>query len=329
MKHSLAAGALALALLVPTSAFATAQRTFVSVIGSDAQPCSVAQPCRSFAAAIVQTNAGGEVIALDSGGYGPVTIGKSVSIIAPPGVYAGVSVFSGSGLTVAAGASDAVSLRGLTINAQGGAIGIEFQSGGRLDIDRCTISGAFAYGIFVRDPLTPQMLIKETHVEDASVGITVSGLGGGAVRLTILDTVLSNVGAGIDLEAGGEVAIVNTRVIGHAASSGTDISVQASALHGALSAHVANSLVREFGNGVSAALSGASAKLTVASSELTHNTNAIWVNGATVALADSHFAHNNMVVAAPGGSLVYSSGSNTTAYNGSFGTPVTGPTGGF
>ena len=79
------------------------------------------------------------------------------------------------------------------------------------------------------------------------------------------------------------------------------------------SAHVANSLVREFGNSVSASLSGASAKLTVASSELTHITNAIWVNGATFALSDNHFAHNNMVVAAPDGSLVYSAGSDTTA----------------
>ena len=45
------------------AALASAQRTFVSVAGADGQPCSIALPCRSFAAAIAQTNAGGEVIA--------------------------------------------------------------------------------------------------------------------------------------------------------------------------------------------------------------------------------------------------------------------------
>src|SRR5512143_3979157 len=83
-----------------------AQRTFVASYGSDANPCSVTQPCRGFAAAILQADAGGEVVVLDSGGYGPVTIGKSIALIAPEGVYAGISVLDTT-----------PGLRGIVINA--------------------------------------------------------------------------------------------------------------------------------------------------------------------------------------------------------------------
>src|SRR5438876_2640495 len=95
----------------------SAQRSFVSANhGNDANPCTVTLPCRNFAAAIAQTIAGGEVIVLDSGGYGPVTIGNSIALIAPPGVYAGITAFSGDAITINAGASDVVTLRGLTLN---------------------------------------------------------------------------------------------------------------------------------------------------------------------------------------------------------------------
>jgi hypothetical protein len=62
-----------------------AQRTFVSAgNGSDANACTRQAPCRNFGTAMAQTDSGGEVIVLDSGGYGVVTINQSVSIVAPP-----------------------------------------------------------------------------------------------------------------------------------------------------------------------------------------------------------------------------------------------------
>src|ERR671934_1739865 len=106
----------------PARALATIRRTFVSTSGSDANPCDRATPCRSFGAAIANTTAGGEVIVLDSGGYGPVTITKAVSIIAPPGIYAGITALSGDAIDVSAGTSDKVTLRGLTLNGIGGNI---------------------------------------------------------------------------------------------------------------------------------------------------------------------------------------------------------------
>ncbi len=83
-----------LVLVVAASANA-AQRTFVSTAGFDTNDCSLTAPCRGFAKALTVTDVGGEIVVLDSGGYGAVAIGQPVSIIAPSGVYAGISVFAG------------------------------------------------------------------------------------------------------------------------------------------------------------------------------------------------------------------------------------------
>src|SRR5215831_11702938 len=135
------------ATLASTGAYALSNRTFVSGTGSDANPCSLAAPCRSFAGALAQTSAGGEIAVLDTAGYGTVTITKAVSIVNEEGVEAGVTVTSGDGITISAGASDVVNLRGLTlVGATGSGNGITFNSGGVLNIQNCVIRG-FSSGL--------------------------------------------------------------------------------------------------------------------------------------------------------------------------------------
>ena len=129
-------------------AAALAQRTFVSAgSGNDANPCTRTAPCRNFQAAIAQTDPGGEVIVLDSGGYGTVTITQAVSLLAPPGVYAGISVFSGTGITINAGPSDVVTIRGLTLNGLGGSDGIDFNSGAALYVQDSVFKNFAVNGI--------------------------------------------------------------------------------------------------------------------------------------------------------------------------------------
>ncbi|MBK6337038.1 MAG: right-handed parallel beta-helix repeat-containing protein [Betaproteobacteria bacterium] len=140
--------ALVLSMLTATSVMAVGQRTFVASYGDDLNPCTLQLPCRAFLAAMLQTNPGGEVIVLDSAGYGPVTITKAVSVIAPPGVYAGMSPTAGvDGIVVAAGPSDKVVLRGLTINGQGGNRGIVITSAGEVHIEQCTVANMGQDGI--------------------------------------------------------------------------------------------------------------------------------------------------------------------------------------
>ncbi len=84
MKRMALCAAITLAFSVPLSSTpAQAQffNTFVSGAGSDSNPCTRTQPCLTFAGALAQTNAGGEIDVLDPGGYDPVTINKAISII--------------------------------------------------------------------------------------------------------------------------------------------------------------------------------------------------------------------------------------------------------
>jgi Right handed beta helix region len=125
---------------VAISAGAAGQRSFVASNGNDTHPCTLAQPCRGFAAAVTNTNSGGEVIVLDSAGYGPVTITKSITIASPAGVYAGITVFAGDGVTVD-GANIIVVLRGLSINNQGGDNGVVFVQGEQLVLQDSELAG--------------------------------------------------------------------------------------------------------------------------------------------------------------------------------------------
>src|SRR5918997_1898922 len=73
--------ALALVVLViPSSAFGQATRTWVSGVGDDVNPCSRTAPCKTFAGAISKTAAGGEINVLDPGGFGSINITKSITI---------------------------------------------------------------------------------------------------------------------------------------------------------------------------------------------------------------------------------------------------------
>jgi len=86
---------LCFSLSLGANATAAVPRTFVSGSGSDSDPCTLLKPCRTFNRAISQTESGGEVVALDSAGYGTFTVNKAV----PREGSSGISTPSGSGRT--------------------------------------------------------------------------------------------------------------------------------------------------------------------------------------------------------------------------------------
>src|SRR5262249_6797263 len=123
--------------LVALPAHAQASRTWVSGVGSDANPCSRTAPCQTFAGAISKTATGGEINCLDPGGFGAVTITKSIIISCEVGT-AGVLVSGTNGIVVSVGASDIVYLRGLDFEGVGtGLSGINFIGAGVLHVQHC------------------------------------------------------------------------------------------------------------------------------------------------------------------------------------------------
>src|SRR6266550_1628361 len=174
---------IAAALFFSGSVFAASQRSFVSGIGVDTNPCSRTAPCRSFATAMLATSPNGEIVVLDSAGYGTLMITQAVAVVSPLGVHAGISAFSGDAVTVTAAFGDVVVLRNLYINSQGASTGINFTGGSALHIENCVVSGFSGTNI----ALTPS---TDAHVE---ITDTISRLSAGpavyansAVGLSVL-----------------------------------------------------------------------------------------------------------------------------------------------
>ena len=199
------------------------QRTFVSGLGLDNNPCTRTAPCRTFGQAISMTNPGGEVIVLDSAGYGPVVINKSISLIAPPGVYAGISVFSGDGITINAGASDTVILRGLTVNdqnANGNGNGVIFNTGDTLHVENCVVNGfSGTTGTGLAFMAAGHLEVKDSIFRDNASGIVVFPASGqalatiDAVRLEGTPTI--SPGSGVIASAGSKVTVSNSLASGY------------------------------------------------------------------------------------------------------------------
>jgi parallel beta helix pectate lyase-like protein len=237
-------------------------RVFVSGLGNDANPGSITSPKRSFASALTVTDPGGEIIVLDSAGYGPVTINKAVSIISPTGVYAGVTVTSGDGITVSAGASDKVILRGLTISGAGGANGINITSAGAVHVESCVVSGMSNTGIVDSSRSTSplRIFINDTIVrENSGYGIDLETNGvimasidrcraeGNGVgvqvfhnsQATIRDSVIAENGTGMLIGFAGPAVSVETCAVSHNESDGINL--------GAGTVRVSNSIITDNG----------------------------------------------------------------------------------
>lgn len=169
-------------VLGATMMSAQATRTWVSGVGDDANPCSRTAPCKTFAGAISKTAPGGEIDALDPGGFGALTITKSITIDGGGGQVASVLVAGTNGIVVAAGATDIVILRNLRFdglrgagNANAGLSGIRFISGGTLIVDKCEIFGFNTNGIDVALGASASVAVTATNIQNiGGIGVSIT-----------------------------------------------------------------------------------------------------------------------------------------------------------
>jgi hypothetical protein len=288
-------------------ASAQANRTFVSGRGSDASPCNPVAPCRSFARALAQTNSAGEIVVLDSAGYGPLTISKSISIVSPDGVYAGITVPSGdTGITINAGENDTVTLRGLTLDGNAvGSNGVVMNSGATLQVINCIIRGFTLTGILVSSQTSGEMsvLVSGSYFLDNHAG--------NAVGLKLLQSSAAGLTAAID------------RVVFHQNDNG--IVASTAGAGGFLVAAITGSEISSsLGEAIGVHRNGAVPHIDVKNTSLALNPTGILVDGGTVALSGSTLAANAQAVDfATLGGIVYTAGNNdfvdnaTDVYNGS------------
>lgn len=317
----------ALTAVALLSAFAAAppsygaQRTFVSGKGSDANPCSLALPCRSFPPAMAQTSDGGEIIVLDSAGYGGLDINQSLSISVPPGVYAGVTVTGPWGMSIT-GATTRVALRGLTFNSQaGGQTGVSHAQGLSLTVEDCTFSGFASAALTLVAPGSTA-LVRNTTIRDGSGSGIGIGTGVDAVidGVRVLDT---GSGAGIGLYDGGSALVRNSVIRGNAA--GIDVLVTSP---GSTRLVVEDSVIannQTDGVRMHAAYAGARAEVTLSRNAITRNANNGVRASANNGAAGFLTANDNLVTRNAqdgfytsvygGGTLVVLASNNTVTFN--------------
>lgn len=204
----------ALMLGLSSTASAQATRTFVSGVGDDVNPCSRTAPCKTFAGAISKTAAGGIINALDDGGFGPLTITKSITLDGG-GHVAGVLVGGTNGIVVNAGANDVVVLRGLTFSGAAGALNaVRYLSAKYLIVEDSTIEG-FANGInMLTTVVNGRMDIRNVKLTNGTTTAGTYGIHVGPPNAiaTIDNTVVRGYTYGITTRAG-ETYLRNSSIV--------------------------------------------------------------------------------------------------------------------
>jgi hypothetical protein len=168
-------GTLGLTIL-PANAQAT--RTWVSGVGDDVNPCSRTAPCKTWAGAISKTADGGEISALDPGGFGAVTITKGITLDGD-GTLASILASGTNGVIINAAAGKDVLLRNISINGAGSTLGlngIRFLAGGSLTLQNVSISNfsGSCVDIAITAGTGPITEITDSNLSACGTGINVS-----------------------------------------------------------------------------------------------------------------------------------------------------------
>lgn len=217
---------IACSTLVTSSGFAQATRTWVSGVGDDANPCSRTAPGKTFAGAISKTADGGQISVLDPGGFGAVTITKSMTIDGS-NTMASILAAGTTGVTINSGTATVI-LRGLDINGAGSGIrGINIVAAKSVLIEDCNIYGFTQSGVTVASGTAPvEVLINKTSIRNCQGGAVVASGSSGNLLLGVTGSQLSASSFGV--RASGNVfgTIQNTFI---ASNSGAAVEAQVDA----------------------------------------------------------------------------------------------------
>ena len=275
--------AAALVLGASSVSYAQATRTWVSGVGDDANPCSRTAPCKTFAGAISKTADGGYINVLDSGGFGTVTIIKSITIDGE-GFHAGILASTGGNGININGSGIKVVLRNLSIEStktDPGANGIRVLNAAEVHVEKCWING----------------------FSNLAIDFRPAGGGEGYISDT---TIVNNAFGGIDVVTG-RVMVDRLR----AESNDNGVLVTGNAIASVRNSYAAGGTVG-FGVAVNPA-----AVLNLENSLVTHNTYGLFAGaGATLRASDTTVLSNSIGVFDGGGSaFVVSLGGNEVAGN--------------
>ena len=196
------------ALLITSSAFAQATRTWVSGVGDDANPCSRTAPCKTFAGAISKTAVDGEIDVLDPGGFGAVTITKGIRICGLS-FNASVLVSGTNGIVISTTGKVELShiqIQGLTtgINA------ISVVNVGKLTVDSCDIMNFATSGININMGAAAQVQVLNTNFTNIPGNGIISTTTAGAINIDVDHSSFNSCGTGVHTQANSIATVSNS-----------------------------------------------------------------------------------------------------------------------
>ena len=247
----------AAAMLAAGPAAAQATRTWVSGVGDDANPCSRTAPCKTFAGAISKTAAGGEISVLDPGGFGAVTITKSITLDGGGGQVASILAAGTNGIVINA-AGITVTLRNLRINGilgspSPGLNGIQFIAGAALHIENCTVFGFSqnAINITLNQAAGANVFVTDTVASNSAGGIAARNAGAGRINVAVQrSTLKQNTGFGFKADGSGAGLVI--AALSDSTMAGNGTGMQAVGSPTAVGVQVARSTVANNTTGLSA-----------------------------------------------------------------------------
>ena len=236
---------------------AQASRTWVSGVGDDANPCSRTAPCKTFAGAISKTAACGEINALDPGGFGAVTITKSITIDGT-GTFASILASLVTGITINAASTDVITIRGVSIDGFcNGLRAMNILQAKTVNIEDCVMFRFAGPGILVNETSDLNLNVRNTVIRDNTGAGMDLNTSSGQVRASLTKVSLNGNSNGLHAKN-------NTRVIANDSvfANNTTNGILADATTGGAIATVRvwNSLIStNAGNGVRAGNAGGGA----------------------------------------------------------------------
>jgi hypothetical protein len=292
-------------LTLSSAAHGQATRTWVSGVGDDFNPCSRTAPCKTFAGAISRTAKDGEISVLDPGGYGTVTITKSIYINGTHGagygsILASLTTGVNINITDAGDVRKAVRLRALDINgASTGVNGINIVAANDVWIEDSVIDGftgdgiSNGMGIRVNVAATCNLFVSDTMIHKTVTGIRVNATAGFAVA-NIRNSNIEGNGTGVNASTNSFVTVADSRISDNT-TNGLIASVSGAQLT------VRECVVSNNATGINAA---AGSVVRAISNSILYNTTGFAGTTAVIQTDGQNRNAGNTTPGAPGGGLV-------------------------
>lgn len=270
---------------------AQATRTWVSGVGDDLNPCSRTAPCKTFAGAISKTATNGEINCLDPGGYGSVTITKSITIDCTDN-FGSVLAASGVNGMVINSSTASVRLRGLSLNGAGtGLNGIRIVSASRVSLEDTVIHNFAQHGVSVEMSAgTLNFVLDNVTIRNNAIhGINSFLTGAATMNLSIADSNLSQNGS-VALNLG--TAVKGSVKDSMISSNATGIVANGTALS------VSDCVISQNTTGISA---GAGGTVRIAGNTISGNSTGLSLAGGSILSLGNNLIDGNTANGAPSG----------------------------